>query len=66
VAANAFDGAQHQATMDDLIESVRDTLPLVRSVLVKGSRFMRMERVVDALAPLVASSPVQEERRHAE
>ena len=52
--------------MDDLIRVVQDTLPQVRSVLVKGSRFMRMERVVDALAPLVASTPVREERRHAE
>jgi UDP-N-acetylmuramoyl-tripeptide--D-alanyl-D-alanine ligase len=66
VAANACDGAQHRNSMDDLIRVVQDTLPQVRSVLVKGSRFMRMERVVDALAPLVASTPVHEERRHAE
>ncbi|MBI2746207.1 MAG: UDP-N-acetylmuramoyl-tripeptide--D-alanyl-D-alanine ligase [Burkholderiales bacterium] len=66
VAANACDGAQHQSSMDDLIRVVQDTLPQVRSVLVKGSRFMRMERVVDALAPLVASTPVHQERRHAE
>jgi phospho-N-acetylmuramoyl-pentapeptide-transferase len=31
--------------------------PAVRSVLVKGSRFMRMERVVQALQALVAPAP---------
>ena len=31
---------------------VRDNRPVFRSVLVKGSRFMRMERVVQALQAL--------------
>ncbi len=65
VASSAFDGAKHQVTMDELIRVVHDTLPQVRSVLVKGSRFMRMEQVVEALAPWVVHSPAQEERRHA-
>jgi len=35
--------------------AVKDDRPLFRSVLVKGSRFMRMERVVQALQALDAS-----------
>lgn len=64
VAANAFEGAQHFATAESLIDTLLDVLPRLRSVLVKGSRFMRMERVVEAMVGLVASNPSQQERRH--
>ena len=36
--------------------------PAVRSVLVKGSRFMRMERVVQALQALSPAEPQQEQK----
>lgn len=39
----------HCASMDELIDKVRQTLPDVASVLVKGSRFMRMERIIGAM-----------------
>jgi len=45
----AFAGARHFASMDALIAAVLEQLPQTRSVLVKGSRFMHMERVVEAL-----------------
>ena len=35
--------------MDELQQRVDALLPFVSTVLVKGSRFMRMERVVQAL-----------------
>ena len=38
--------------MPALIAAVIEELPAVSSVLVKGSRFMRMERVVQALQAL--------------
>lgn len=41
--------AYHFATMEALIQAVRDLTPQLGSVLVKGSRFMRMEQVVDSL-----------------
>lgn len=47
LAAAAFGvGGQHHADVDTLNADVLDTLPTVASVLVKGSRFMKMERVV--------------------
>lgn len=43
-------GARHFARLEDLLSALRDTLDGQATVLVKGSRFMRMERVVEALA----------------
>ena len=44
-----FPQARHFDNMDALCAAVVQTLPSVASVLVKGSRFMRMEHVVAAL-----------------
>ncbi len=49
-AVAAFgDGGRHFSDMASLIEAACAALPGVASVLVKGSRFMQMPRVVDAL-----------------
>ncbi len=48
---NAADG-RHFHDIDALTAAVRERLPGTRSALVKGSRFMKMERVVQALAAL--------------
>lgn len=61
VASNAFEGARHFASMQTLIDAVQDELPRLHSVLVKGSRFMRMEQVVDVA---MASAAKGQERRH--
>ncbi len=42
-------GARHFATMEDLISAAREELRPRTTMLVKGSRFMHMERVVAAL-----------------
>ena len=50
-AVEAFGkGARHFATVEELIAAAQDRLAPRTTVLVKGSRFMRMERVVQALA----------------
>ena len=49
LAADAFEQARHFESVDDLNNAVLAELPHMSSLLVKGSRFMRMERVVDAL-----------------
>ncbi len=50
VAADNFGtGAKHFERIDDLIGHLRERLDATTTVLVKGSRFMRMERVIDAL-----------------
>jgi UDP-N-acetylmuramoyl-tripeptide--D-alanyl-D-alanine ligase len=48
-AVTAFPGAQHFASVEALNAAVLQQLPQVNSLLVKGSRFMRMERVVEAV-----------------
>jgi len=57
-AAAAFGiGARHFDSMDALQVAVRAALGDVASVLVKGSRFMRMERVVQAATEAAPPSP---------
>jgi len=47
-----FEGGRHFDDMRSLQTAVLDELPKVGSVLVKGSRFMRMEQVVAAVTEL--------------
>ena len=44
-----FGAGRHFADVDALKEAVLETLPGSSSILVKGSRFMKMERVVEAI-----------------
>ncbi|QDL53519.1 bifunctional UDP-N-acetylmuramoyl-L-alanyl-D-glutamate--2,6-diaminopimelate ligase MurE/UDP-N-acetylmuramoyl-tripeptide--D-alanyl-D-alanine ligase MurF [Rhodoferax aquaticus] len=53
--AHTMPSAQHFDSMDALISGVLAALPSLGSILIKGSRFMRMERVVDAARGQVAS-----------
>ena len=48
----ACPGARHFDSMEALLAALLELLPQLGSVLVKGSRFMRMERVVEALLAL--------------
>ncbi len=62
-SAQAFNGAQHFDNMDTLQRQVISTVKHMATVLVKGSRFMRMERVVQALQaahPTAATLPHKE------
>ena len=43
-------GGRHFRKLEELIETLRGELDAQTTVLVKGSRFMRMERVADAIA----------------
>lgn len=56
--AQACPGARHFADIDTLIGSTKQALTLSSSALVKGSRFMKMERVVQA----IQNSPQKIER----
>jgi UDP-N-acetylmuramoyl-tripeptide--D-alanyl-D-alanine ligase len=47
---------RHFTEVDALNAAVLEQLPALASVLVKGSRFMRMERVVQAIAASTATS----------
>jgi UDP-N-acetylmuramoyl-tripeptide--D-alanyl-D-alanine ligase len=48
-AAASFGAGRHFDNMDALNQAVLQTLPHCASALVKGSRFMKMERVVEAI-----------------
>jgi UDP-N-acetylmuramoyl-tripeptide--D-alanyl-D-alanine ligase len=60
-SSQAFQGAQHFEDMNTLQQAVLKDMPHFQSVVVKGSRFMKMERVVDALRAR-AESPLAAER----
>lgn len=49
-AVDAFPGGQHFDAMEALQRAATAALPQMRSVLVKGSRFMRMEKVVEEIS----------------
>ncbi len=49
LASSSFGLGKHFDDIDTLKEAVLAELPHLRSVLVKGSRFMKMERVVQAV-----------------
>ncbi len=56
-------GGRHFDDIDALIQAVRAELPRTASVLVKGSRFMKMERVVQAVA---AQAQARQQEQEAE
>lgn len=60
--ASAYGDARHFNDMSALLLAVREALPVVGSVLVKGSRFMKMEQVVEAIAAL-ATADVQSQKQ---
>lgn len=58
VAARNFgEGGRHFASVEALVAALVGRLDADSVVLVKGSRFMRMERVADALAAVHNSAP---------
>ena len=59
-AASAFGAARHFDNMALLQAAVHETLPALGSVLVKGSRFMKMEQVLEAIVPATPDRPRQE------
>ncbi|APR03728.1 UDP-N-acetylmuramoyl-tripeptide--D-alanyl-D-alanine ligase [Thauera chlorobenzoica] len=54
---NFGDGGHHFASAEALVKALVARLDADSVVLVKGSRFMRMERVADALAAMHNSAP---------
>ncbi len=62
--AQAFGSATHFDDMASLLAAVHKALPEVGSVLVKGSRFMKMEQVVEALAPTAQAAAAAQEVGH--
>jgi UDP-N-acetylmuramoyl-tripeptide--D-alanyl-D-alanine ligase len=59
-SSQTFAGARHFETMAALQEAVVSHMPGCSSVVIKGSRFMKMERVVESLRVLTASAQATE------
>ena len=55
-AAAACPGARHHADFKALLQDVRQHLPGCASALVKGSRFMKMERVLEDMQQQAAAA----------
>ena len=64
-AVSAFGDGRHFEDIDTLCTATLAALPTVGSVLVKGSRFMKMERVVEALVRAAAADAPQTKDNHA-
>ena len=60
---NFGEGARHYCNIEKLIAAVDKELGPDATVLIKGSRFMKMERVADALA-LTPAAPVANQEKH--
>ena len=65
-AAQAFGAAQHFADTDKLLTVATAQVETFQSVLVKGSRFMKMERVVEALLSTGAAHHAQHNNKKGE
>jgi len=61
-AHQAFEGSQHFEDMTSLQQTVLAQLHGFQSVLIKGSRFMKMERLVEALRECTEAYKVEVER----
>ena len=61
-ASEAFQGAQHFEDVAVLQPTLLAQVGSFQSVLIKGSRFMKMERLVEALRECTETSEVQQER----
>ena len=60
VAARRFgNGARHFSSVDELVSALSERMDRRCVVLVKGSRFMRMERVVEALGAVNGNSAIE-------
>ncbi len=59
-SSQAFAGARHFESMDELQAAVVLHMPHCNSVVIKGSRFMKMERVVESLRVLTVSAQATE------
>ncbi len=64
-AAKAFGGARHFDSMDALLADVAHNAPEFQSIVVKGSRFMKMERVVEALVQQSKEQKIEKGESHA-
>ena len=64
-AAQAFGPARHFENMTALVDAVRSQVTNVQSIVVKGSRFMKMEQVVDALVQQAAEINNKKGEAHA-
>ncbi|WP_416547506.1 UDP-N-acetylmuramoyl-tripeptide--D-alanyl-D-alanine ligase [Limnohabitans sp. DCL3] len=65
-AAQAFGGAQHFSDTDKLLTVTTAQVEAFQSVLVKGSRFMKMERIVEALLTTGAAHHAQHNNKKGE